>query len=204
MLAYRHRGSTTMSGQKRHRLFIAINLPYEIKRQLAQYQEQFKELPAKWTEPENLHITLVFLGEVSDEEMGNACVIAKQVAERHSSFNVQLTKISYGPDNKIPPKMVWAIGEKSKELSALRQDLEDALLEKIVFAPETRALTPHITLARVQAAAWRIIEPEERPEIDRPIELSFTVESIEVMESELKRGGPVYTVVESAAFKEHV
>jgi 2'-5' RNA ligase len=42
-----------------------------------------------------------------------------------------------------------------------------------------------------------VIEPEERPEINESIDLAFTVESIEVMESVLKRGGPQYSIIES-------
>jgi len=183
--------------EKRHRVFIAINLPEEIKKELFSYSEKFTELPAKWTGKDNLHITLEFLGVLTDEEIGEVCVIVKAVAERHSSFSLNLSQILYGPPKKIPPKMVWAEGEKSKELSLLREDLENSLMEKIRFVPENRAFAPHITLARISSWEWKGIEIEERPEINETIDLPFTVESIEVMESVLKRGGPVYTILES-------
>jgi 2'-5' RNA ligase len=98
--------------------------------------------------------------------------------------------------------MIWAEGEKSKELSSLREDLEEALTEKIRFVPENRTFAPHITLARISSWGWKQIEPEERPEVNGTVDLPFTVESIEVMESELKRGGPVYTILESHNLKE--
>ena len=183
--------------EKRHRIFVAINLPGDIKKELSSYSEKWKDLPAKWTAKDNLHITLEFLGALTDEEIGEVCVIVKEIAERHESFSLNLNQILYGPPNKIPPKMIWAEGEKSKELTLLRQDLENSLTEKIKFVPENRAFAPHITLARISAWEWRGIEPEERPEINEMLDLAFTVESIEVMESEMRRDGPIYTVLES-------
>ncbi len=197
--------------EKRHRIFIAINLPEEIKKDLSLYSKKWsrpsrgssmaespeQELPAKWTPKDNLHITLEFLGSLTDEEIGEVCLIAKGVAERHNCFSLNLKQILYGPPKKMSPKMVWAEGEKSKELTLLRQDLENSLTEKIRFVPENRTFAPHITLARISAWEWRGIEPEERPEINENLDLMFSVESIEVMESELHRGGPVYTILES-------
>ncbi len=182
---------------KRHRIFIAINLPAEVKKYLAKFQEKWPKLPAKWMSTENLHITLVFLGDLTDEELGEVCITVKEVVKNHGSFDINLNKITYGPDSKIPPRMVWASGEKLKELSLLKKDLENALLEKVNFKLEERSFSPHITLARISTFLWRQIEPEERPEVHENIDLNFTVESIEIMESELKRGGPVYTIIES-------
>lgn len=66
------------------------------------------------------------------------------------------------------------------------------------FSPENRAFSPHITLSRIRTWQWRQMEPEERPEVNKDISLSFEVNSIEVMESQLKRGGSEYTILESA------
>jgi len=191
--------------EKRHRVFVAINLPGDIKKELFSYSEKWLEgYPsglAKWVPKDNLHITLEFLGNLTDEEIGEVCVIVKEVAERHGGFSLNLNKILYGPPKKMPPKMVWAEGDKSEELSLLREDLENSLAEKVRFVPENRVFAPHITLARISAMEFRIIEPEERPEINENIDLLFTVESIEVMESEMKKDGPVYTVLESHSLK---
>lgn len=188
--------------QKRHRIFIAINLPEDIKRQLFAYSQKWPELPARWTSKNNLHITLEFLGDLTEEELGEVCVAVKEVAERHNSFSINLNSISYGPDKKIPPKMVWVEGEKPDDLIDLKQDLQEYLLERVKFRPENKGFVLHITLARIREWEWKKIEPEERPEINEELDLIFTVESIEVMESELKRGGPEYTVIESHSFKE--
>ena len=74
----------------------------------------------------------------------------------------------------------------------------NSLTEKVSFVPENRTFAFHITLARISSWGFRAIEPEERPEINESLDLAFSVESIEVMESEMKRNGPVYTILESA------
>ncbi|MCD6402264.1 RNA 2',3'-cyclic phosphodiesterase [bacterium] len=183
---------------KKHRVFIAINLPKKIKEKLIKYQTKWPELPIRWTKPENLHITLVFLGYISDKELLDVFQITKEVVNSHKAFSVNLKKIGYGPPKKIPPRMVWAIGEASKDIVNLREELEKSLIEKVNFPLENRTFTPHITLGRIRTWEWRQIEPEERPEIDEGINLSFEVNSIEVMESHLKRGGAEYTILESA------
>ena len=187
--------------KKRHRIFIAINLPGDVRKFLAGYEKKFSTLPAKWTSVDNLHITLVFLGDLTDIELGEVCLIVKEVAERHNTLNITLHKIDYGPDGKLPPRMLWALGEKNEVLSLLKKELEEALLEKVKFIPELRAFRPHINLARINAFGWRAIEPEERPEVAENIDVTFTVESIEVMESALKSGGPQYTIIESHMLK---
>ena len=213
---------------KKHRIFIAINLPEDIKKELSKYQDKWSELPAKWTAKDNLHITLEFLGDLTDEELGEVCLVVKEVSQRHCAFSISLDSVSYGPPKKIPPRMVWAegssitnfdlnkqgeeekIGNKSKlvmdkksdEIVDLKEDLQEYLLERVSFRPESKSFSPHITLARINEWQWKKIEPEERPEVDENIDFVFTVESIEVMESELKKGGPQYTIIESHSLKD--
>jgi len=181
---------------KRRRIFIAINLPKDIKKKLAGYKERWPELPIKWTKENNVHITLAFLGYIADEELINICEAVKEAAFKHSSFSVNLFKICYGPTDKKPPRMVWAIGEKSEEFASLKEDLDKSLA-----ISEKRQFSPHVTLGRIRKWEWQRIEPEERPEVDEEIDLSFSVNSIEVMESVLKRGGPEYTILESYNLK---
>jgi len=180
----------------RHRIFIAINLPEEIKKELSKFQYKWPELPAKWTKPENLHITLAFLGYLSDEEVAKLCEITNEVAKRHLPFSINLNKISYGPPKK-PPRMIWVIGKISKALNDLKNDLENEISGKVGFQPENRAFTPHITLARIKNWEFKKIDLEDRPKVEFDLSLSFEVSSIEVMESFLKKGGPEYTVLES-------
>ncbi len=183
--------------EKRHRVFIAINLPEEIKKELSHFYDKWPELPAKWISKDNLHITLEFLGDLTDMEIGDVCKIVGEVAKNHKAFKVNLNKIVYGPPKKNPPRLVWVNGDKSEELVDLKGELQEYLLEKISFRPEGTGFIPHVTLARILEMEFKKFDLEERPEINEDIDLFFSVESIEVMESELKRGGPVYTILES-------
>ena len=181
--------------KQRHRIFIAINLPENIKKKLFEYQKKWPELPVHWTKPENLHITLAFLGYLKDEELVEICKITKEVASRNTSFEVRLNKISYGPPqlrSGQAPRMIWAAGEKSEEFTALKNDLD-----KLLASSEGRQFSSHITLGRIRQWEWRWIEPEDRPEVEEEINLQFPVNSIEIMESVLKRGGPKYNIIES-------
>lgn len=243
--------------KKKHKVFVAVNLPEDIKRELYLYQRKWPELSrplggyesaaksvlAKWVAQDNLHITLVFLGYLSDLQVGETCLVLKETLQKYNSFELKLNKITYGPAGKLQPRMIWVEGERNKQLSLIKKDLEVSLLDKMNypgaerqgiparltdrrgeflrredmipaptavgagysfatnFVPEKRAFNPHITLARLNAFEWRAIEPEERPEINENIELPFTVESIELMESVLKRTGPVYTILESFSLK---
>jgi len=184
----------------KHRIFIAINFPEEIKRELEKFQSRWPELPIRWVKPENLHITLAFLGYLTDEELVEILRITKEVTSRHQPFSINLTKICYGPPKKTPPRMIWVEGEKSKDLANLQLDLEKFLTSsrKIKFETEERSFTSHITLGRLRQWEFRQIEPEERPNVETDISLSFEVSSIEVMESFLKRTGPEYEILERA------
>ena len=181
---------------KKRRVFIAINLSDDIKKKLAGYKERWPELPIRWTKQDNIHITLAFLGYIADEELINICGAVKEAGSKHSSFSINLFKICYGPTDKKPPRMVWAIGEKSEEFASLKDDLDKSLA-----ISEKRQFSPHITLGRIRKWEWQRIEPEERSEVDEEIDLNFSVDSIELMESVLKRGGPEYTILESYNLK---
>lgn len=168
----------------RHRIFIAINLPEDIKKQLVVYQSKWLELPCRWTKKEGLHITLEFLGHLTDEELIELCQKTREIASEKEAFTVHLNKICYGPPSSSSmksrtPRMVWVMGERVKEFN----------------------FSPHITLGRIKTWQFRQIEPEERPEVNEDINLSFEVNSIEIMESQLKKTGPNYTILQSCPFK---
>jgi len=189
----------------RHRIFIAINLPDNIKKKLEDCQSKWPELPIKWTKKENLHVTLIFIGYIPGQELLEICKIARETAYKNQSFSVNLNKICYGPHKKIlpsspidsrAPRMVWVEGKKSQEFTKLQIDLEKSLM-----VSENRVFSPHITLGRIRTWEFEKIEPEEIPQVNEEINLSFEVNSIEIMESELKKGGPVYTILESCMLK---
>jgi RNA 2',3'-cyclic 3'-phosphodiesterase len=190
----------------RHRIFIAVNLPENVKKRLSEYQDKWPDLPARWTRKENLHITLIFLGYLPDEELPEICRITEEIASKNSPIPVNLKKICYGPPGKVPPRLVWVEGEKSEALGKLQKNLADSLLSSSSQSAdgdktENRPFLPHLTLARIKTWEFRKIEPAERPAINEDINFTFEANSIEIMESQLKRNGPKYTVLESIPLK---
>ena len=90
------------------------------------YKDTWPGVPARWVTEDNLHLTLAFLGNRSDEELVEISQLMLAVGERHNPFPLHITSIVYGPDSK-KPKMIWALIEKSPELSGLQKDIETTL-----------------------------------------------------------------------------
>jgi len=177
----------------KRRLFIAINLPDNVKKRLAEWQGKWN-LDRKyinWVRKENLHITLVFIGYVDDDETYEICKLVKKTAKRHESFHIDLERITIGPPDKTP-RMFWAEGGKSQELADLQNDLENALNIGTGFKKEVRPFRPHITLARFK---YQIAK--DLPKVDDVFKAEIPVDTIEVMQSNLHRSGPEYTILES-------
>jgi len=184
----------------RKRVFVAINLPEKIKMKLVSYQEKTSDLFSqesdfvRWAKKDDLHIIVAFIGSVSDEGILEICETIKEVAKKQEPFLIDLNKITYGPlfstekNLKKPPRMIWAMGEKSTELAFLKNELEKS---------SSKPISPHITLGRIKAWQFNKIDTEERPDVLREISLGFEVLSIDLMESELKRGGSHYTILEN-------
>lgn len=188
------------------RIFIAVNLPLEIKKQLAELEETIKsafpdeirDRVAKWVRPENLHITLLFIGEVRDEELIQIIETVRAAVRGWQSFEVKFKKVCYGPAKAMPPRLIWLETERNKDLECLAESLGQAMLKNgILRQLENRPFAGHITLARLNVWVWRKIEPEERPEITQELNRAFPVNSIDIMESALKRTGPEYIILKS-------
>lgn len=188
--------------ETRHRIFIAVNLPERTKRNLEGCQKEigssFSSLdhedpidPIRWIKWHNLHLTLVFIGDVFTQDLAEICQTVEATAKGQGPFAIKFNKICLAPPNK-PPRMIWLSGEKNQEMEKIKNSLEKALL-----GSSSRPLLPHITLGRIRQWQWKQIEPEEMPQIEQEISLPVPVTSIEIMESEAKRGGPQYTILES-------
>jgi len=137
---------------------------------------------------------------VNDEEVYNICLKLKTVSQRHNPFDLTIDNVTYGPFQKVPPRMVWASGQVSQELGVLQKDLESELYEFAGGSYDKNReynFSPHITLARINQVGIKQIDAEEMPIIEEKMERTFMVENIEIMESKLYRSGPSYTVLES-------
>ncbi len=181
-----------------HRVFIAINFPEDIKEKLFNFSNRYPNLPARWVKKENIHITLSFLGNLDDDQLVETIETVKEVAARHNPISIKLNKICYGPPKKFPPRMVWVEGEEDNDLSRLHTDLEDTLFNLSSYQykiKENRIFSFHITLARIRSFEFRQLG--ENIEVNEDLNLNFEVDAIQVVESQLKKTGPKYTLLES-------
>src|SRR5262245_38768293 len=188
---------------KRLRTFIALELPKHVRDKAVVLQESLARTggEVKWVEPENLHVTLLFLGEVVDRDVPAVCRAVADCCRERPAFPMSVETAGCFPSPRRP-RVLWAgVGEGAAELIALHDALEPPLLELGCYRREERRYTPHITLGRVRS--------------DRPTEGLATalakhaawkggavqVEEVLVMSSELTRDGPEYTVLARAALK---
>jgi RNA 2',3'-cyclic 3'-phosphodiesterase len=181
----------------KHRIFVAINLPEDIKTKISTYELKWPELPCKWVKKDNLHITLAFLGYLTDEELVELCRITQGTALEQDPFIISFKKITYGPNSQLP-KMVWLTGENNKELESLRKKFQKRIeILPIENEKESRHFSAHITMGRLKQWEFKALEQEERPEVNEDVNFTFEAESIEIMESDLQRKGPEYSILES-------
>ena len=185
-----------------HRIFLAINIPESLKEEMLAVQNTLPEIPCAWTSKENLHFTLVFLGNTSDKELEEVLLLAKKVGEQHKKFSIILSRIQYGSSRNVP-RMIWATGRIPKELLALQKDLEKTFSASTIlhFTPEKRPYTLHLTLARLNGFELQTMEQDELPIVDEEIAWEIPANSFEVMESRLRKGGAEYTVVQSISLQ---
>lgn len=184
----------------RTRTFIAIDLGEGLRARLASLQETLARSAAevKWVEEENLHVTLLFLGEVDERDLVAVCRAVAAGAATQAPFPLTVEKVScFGSPRR--PRTLWAgVGAGTQEVVALHAALEPPLQELGCYRREERAYTPHITLGRVKS---------DRPNDALAAALArkadwvggeTVVREVHVMGSELTPQGPVYTVLSRA------
>ena len=175
------------------RVFLAVILPPSLKKELMDLQKELqnkdKNYSWRFLPEETFHLTLIFLGYLTSEEIGKVIKISHDQAKNFSSFSVLLKELDYGP-NPLFPRLIWLKGEFNQNLNQLKIALEKEIQKnKINFFPEKRALIPHITLARLKNEN-SIIPPREK--IYQKVDFKIPVESFWLMESILKREGAEY------------
>src|SRR3954469_8283022 len=114
----------------RIRTFIAVDPGAKIRDQLAAVQRELAKdtTDVKWVEENNLHLTLLFLGEVEDRELPAICRAVQQACAGQARFQLAIEGIGCFP-NPRRPRIVWAgVGAGSAELIALHDALEPPLL----------------------------------------------------------------------------
>jgi 2'-5' RNA ligase len=185
---------------KRPRTFIAVDTGKAIRDRLVSLQERLAQsgAPVKWVEAENLHVTLLFLGEVDQREVPAVCHAVADVCKDRPPFTLAVEGVScFG--NPRRPRTLWVgVGVGTEDLCALHDALEPPLLDLGCYRREARKFTPHITIGRVTS---------ERPSDALAAALAkharwqageVPVREILVLSSELTHDGPIYTVLSRA------
>lgn len=179
------------------RLFIAVELPAEVRERLSTLQHQLQRAGLeglRWARPEGIHITLKFLGETPAAQrpaIENALAAAADGVRAH---HLTLGKLGrFGSRNAT--RVLWV--DVAGDTEAL-QDLQKRVDERIAplgFPPETRPFAAHLTLARVpEGLGPQIAVPLATAIETTTVEpLPIPVRELSLMRSELRREGAVYT-----------
>lgn len=137
----------------RIRTFIAVDISDEQRTAMEMVQQQLQSagLTAKWVRPDDFHITLHFLGEINEREVGALCNVINRVAKKAPPLTLGIAGLGAFP-NLRRPKTIWAgVTEGAEELSRIHDALRDPLAELGCYRHEDRRYTPHLTLGRCKA-----------------------------------------------------
>ena len=173
------------------RVFVAIDLPEEIKQKVSEIQKRLPGFNGKLTEQENLHLTLKFLGEVDDEKI---IFIKDKLKEiKFGSFESEITNIGFF-DNRKSSKysknfILWIHLTNCEKLQGI---VDEKLLE--FFGKEKRFMA-HLTIARVKEVDDEKLFLQELKEI-KFSKMKFRVKNFMLKQSILASKGPLYQTIE--------
>jgi 2'-5' RNA ligase len=169
------------------RLFVSIELPDSVTKQLAELDPHLRGV--RWLEPNQMHLTLAFLGNVAAETQ--EALSEKLTAISWKSFFLPLIGLGTFP-SKGWPKIVWiGVGTGHPHLFQLHKRVQEALLA-VGLEPDLRSFHPHVTLARCRDISPQTIRPFLKSYADFEAGM-IHVESFCLNSSELTPSGSVYT-----------
>lgn len=171
-----------------NRLFVSIPFPTPCQDSLATLMDPVEGV--RWTRPEQLHLTLRFLGDVVDEQAQRMAAALSGI--QVESFLLPLEGVGVFPP-RGPTKILWAgLGNAHTRLFQLRQKVDDALLSA-GWQGELRSFEPHATVGRVVTSDRQVVEKwlKDHREYIGP---SFRVTAFQLVSSDLHSTGPVHRV----------
>jgi len=181
------------------RTFIAIELPQEVKDKLAELQALLKKAGAdvKWIEPENIHLTLKFLGEIDENKSVKVTEAIEDIAKKSKQLRMSLASLGAFPRIEFP-RIIWVgIDKGDKEITELAKVLEERI-EKLGIPREERRFSSHITIGRVRNPLNKDKLAKVLKELDNYFSgknIEFDVTKITLFKSTLGPGGPVYAAL---------
>lgn len=174
------------------RLFIALPIPEDVRSELAGPREKLGLRGVKVVNPDQIHITLKFLGETPDDKVKSIMQILDQLDSR--PFEIELVSLGAFP-SVGSARVVWAGVEEGKDDSVALAAQVENLMAELGFKRESRPFTPHVTLARVKSptpqnrnAIRNVVEEFKNHQFGR-----WRADRIVLMQSKLTRTGPIYT-----------
>ena len=184
------------------RLFLAINLPPEVRREIAAATALLRETvpDVAWIAESRLHLTLKFLGEQPEECVAGIQEAMAAVASRHREIMMTVGGVGAFP-NFRRARVVWLGVTQDPRLELLHHDLEVAC-ERLGFEVEGRPFRPHLTLARVkEPLPESSLRSLARVAKRMQYRTDFIVRSFDLMHSVLGASGPAYSTLVSAALR---
>ena len=185
------------------RAFIAIELPSELRQQLTRLQAKLKSANQpriKWVNPDGIHLTLKFLGNIPTSDIDRITQAMTEAARQITPFYLETQALGAFPSLKRV-QVVWlGLGGEVDKLKKLQQLVENKLAS-LGFATEQRPFKPHLTLARL----GNEVPPVERQRLGELIagtrfetDCNIKVDGINLMRSQLTRTGAIYSRIGSA------
>lgn len=180
---------------KRLRLFVAVEVPEDVRAGLAEavapVHERFPK--ARWVPTQNQHVTVKFLGSTHPRLVEWVTETVSSIAREHPTLATRVEGLGAFPNSRRA-RVLWAgLDDAGGGLERLAAGLDETLARE--FAPEKRAFTPHLTLARFEPPAG--LEPLEVAFESEP----FEIDRIVLFRSHLRRPAPVYEPLETFAFR---
>jgi len=179
------------------RLFVGVEVDARVRQLAERTIEQLRrglgaQLPVRWLPPDNLHLTVRFIGHVSDDRV-DATLRALAPSVGVPPFEIELSGSGRFPP-KGPPRVIWiGLRRGLPALTALHEEF-NRRLAPLGFVPEERPFRAHLTLARIKDAS-----PRHGLTVDRAVadidtgSIAFTVDHATVFESRLSSTGSRYT-----------
>ena len=178
------------------RLFIAMDIGDAVRGLLTpEIKHLKKSFPKiKWVSPENIHLTLAFLGDVPGERVEGISRVLDALGELFTPFSMNVTGLgTFGPPRS--PRVIRAgIGAGTREAIALQAMLADEL-RALDFTPETRPFSPHLTIGRVKSSRDAEGLSGKLAASSGTYYGTIRADHLRLMRSELRPQGPIYTVV---------
>jgi len=186
------------------RLFVALEMPSAVRERFAALISELRTLESKssvkkprWVRPENLHVTLKFIGHVDPALLDPIRATLAKVRS-DGPVDLRFRGLGFFPNAKRP-RVLWAGTAASSNLSSLARDI-DTSLAKLGISAEERAFTPHLTLARcdpssISAAMAGAVERDSARDFG-----GLRTTQFHLIESKLKASGAEYTTLQSFVF----